>query len=82
MQAVDAGDCLEACVREEVAALMTAPDFLCVVEQPGKLTDFALASRLSYFLWNSTPDEELLDVARKGKLADPRRCCGRRPSGC
>ena len=31
----------------------------------GQLDDFALASRLSYFLWNSTPDEELLEVARK-----------------
>ena len=50
--------------------MMTSPDFLCIVEQPGKLTDFALASRLSYFLWNSAPDDELLALARQGKLAD------------
>jgi hypothetical protein len=53
-----------------IANFMTSPDFLCVVEQPGKLTDFALASRLAYFLWNSTPDEQLLEVARQGKLTD------------
>lgn len=53
-----------------IANFMTTPDFLCVVEQPGKLTDFALASRLAYFLWNSTPDEQLLEVARQGKLND------------
>jgi mono/diheme cytochrome c family protein len=45
-------------------------DFLCIVEQPGPLNDFALASRLAYFLWNSTPDEALLAVAREGKLRD------------
>jgi len=56
---------------EEVALLMTAPDFLCVLEKPGKLDDFALASRLSYFLWNSTPDDELLAIARQGRLGDP-----------
>jgi hypothetical protein len=49
---------------------MASPDFLCRIEQPGKLTGFALASRLSYFLWNSTPDEQLLDLARQGKLTD------------
>ncbi len=67
---IDAGVRLDAAFRDEIAALMTAPDFLCIIEQPGKLTDFALASRLSYFLWNSTPDEELLDVARQGRLQD------------
>jgi hypothetical protein len=56
----------------EVTALMTSPDFLGLVENPGRLSDFALASRLSYFLWNSTPDEELLAVARKGELSDPK----------
>jgi hypothetical protein len=67
---IDVGGQLAIAFLEEVAALMTAPDFLCVIEQPGELNDFALASRLAYFLWNSTPDEELLDVARQGKLAD------------
>src|SRR4029079_11881571 len=35
------------------------------------LNDFALASRLSYFLWSSTPDDELLATATAGKLRDP-----------
>jgi len=71
MKAADGGVALRTAFVTEVAAMVSSPDFLCVVEKPGKLTDFALASRLSYFLWNSTPDEELLDVARKGKLSDP-----------
>ena len=65
---IDGGDRLEAVFRSEAAALMTAPDFLCLIEQPGRLTDGALASRLSYFLWNSTPDKELLEVSRQGRL--------------
>jgi hypothetical protein len=36
-----------------------------------RLTDLDLASRLSFFLWSSIPDEELLDVATGGKLSDP-----------
>ena len=59
-------------LRECFVDLMTSPDFLCLVEEPGKLSDFALASRLSYFLWNSTPDDTLLDLARQGKLSDAR----------
>ena len=67
---IDAGVFLATALRNQISALMTAPDFLCIVEQPGRLTNFALASRLSYFLWNSTPDEELLEIARLGKLTD------------
>src|SRR6185295_16114373 len=37
-------------------------------EEPGQLNDFALASRLSYFLWSTMPDEELLTAAEQGKL--------------
>ena len=56
---------------DKLTDLMTSPDFLCVIEQPGKLYDFALASRLAYFLWNSTPDETLLDLARQGQACRP-----------
>lgn len=70
MTAVDGGVQFKTAFVTEVSALMTAPDFLCVMEQPGRLSDFALASRLSYFIWNSTPDAELLAVAREGKLSD------------
>ena len=68
---VDAGAPLDSVFLDEVTEMLTSPDFLCVIEPPGKLCEFALASRLSYFLWNSAPDEALLDVARKGRLSDP-----------
>jgi hypothetical protein len=45
--------------------------FLFLDEKPGKLDDFALASRLSYFLWSSMPDDELLSLAEARKLGDP-----------
>ena len=67
---LDADSKLDEAIREQVMALMTAPDFLCVIEPSGKLNDFALASRLSYFLWNSTPDAQLLGLARQGQLSD------------
>jgi hypothetical protein len=69
---IDAGTPLAAAFIDQMSELLTSPDFLCVIEAPGQLNDFALASRLSYFLWNSTPDEVLLDLARKGKLHDPK----------
>jgi hypothetical protein len=56
---------------DRITELMTAPDFYCVVESPGPLSDMALASRLSLFLWNSGPDDALLAVARAGKLRTP-----------
>jgi len=62
---------LKAAFSEVMVALLTAPDFLCRLEKPGPLDDFALASRLSYFLWNSGPDENLLDAARSGRLRSP-----------
>ena len=70
-QQIDTGVSLREALLGEVAAMMTAPDFLCVIEQPGKLADFALASRLAYFLWDSTPDEPLLAVAQQNRLSDP-----------
>jgi mono/diheme cytochrome c family protein len=36
-----------------------------------RITDLALASRLSFFLWSSIPDDELIDVAAQGRLKDP-----------
>jgi len=69
---IDAGAPLAAAFLEQVIGLMTSPDFFCLIESPGTLPDFALASRLSYLLWNSTPDEALLEVARRGRLRDPK----------
>jgi len=63
-----------------VQAILVAPDFLFRIEKgresddglPGlALTDHELASRLSYFLWASMPDDELLDLADRGALAHP-----------
>jgi len=63
-----------------VEAVLVSPKFLFRVEQepanvaPGssyRLDDLTLASRLSFFLWSSIPDDELLDLAAKGRLKDP-----------
>ena len=66
----EAGRCVSEIILDQVRGLLTSPDFFCIVEEPGPLNDFAVASRLSYFLWNSTPDEQLLELARTGKLHD------------
>ncbi len=52
-------------------AILCAPGFLYLDEGDGPLDDYALASRLSYFLWSSLPDETLRKLAAKGKLRDP-----------
>jgi mono/diheme cytochrome c family protein len=61
----------EEAMRVGYKAILTSPDFLFLKEKPGKLDDYALASRLSYFLWSSTPDAELLAQAQAGKLSQP-----------
>src|SRR5947207_1739912 len=71
--------CFDAGVQSALRMLLTSPKFLFRDEPdprgaaPGSLYavgDTALASRLSFFLWSSLPDDELLDVAVKGKLGD------------
>ncbi|MBI1177821.1 DUF1592 domain-containing protein [bacterium] len=52
-------------------AVLASPGFLFVDEEPGRLNDVALASRLSYFLWNSEPDETLRQLAANGELHRP-----------
>ncbi len=52
-------------------AVLCSPDFLFFKESPGRLDDYALASRLSYFLWKSMPDAALLELAEKGELSKP-----------
>jgi hypothetical protein len=51
--------------------VLASPGFVFVEEQPGKLDDRALATRLSLFLWNSTPDAALRARAEKGELHRP-----------
>src|SRR5262249_2008498 len=41
------------------------------IGKPYRISDLELASRLSFFLWSSIPDEELLSIAERGKLKDP-----------
>ena len=65
-------------VRETLRAVLSSPEFLFLVE-PGesragpvaKLDGYEVAARLSYFLWASTPDDELLAAAKAGHLSDP-----------
>jgi hypothetical protein len=63
--------------RLTLARVLVAPAFLYRIEKPGlgagqgPASDGELASRLSYFLWSSQPDEELRSVAAAGRLRDP-----------
>ncbi len=52
-------------------AVLCSPSFLYIDEKPGRLDDAAVATRLSYFLWNSSPDQTLRDLAAAGKLRQP-----------
>jgi hypothetical protein len=67
-----AGDCFETAMRWAYRAALCSPEFLYHVEPTGKLDDYALASRLSYFLWNSLPDEPLTKLSASGKLHNPK----------
>jgi hypothetical protein len=68
------GYSFEQAVRVGLKGILVAPDFLFLREKSdgNKLSDDALASRLSYFLWSSMPDEELLKLAAARRLRDPR----------
>ena len=68
---IPAVESFEYAVRETLAMVMISPQFLYHTESdPATDSQFALASKLSYFLWASMPDAELLDLAAKGKLND------------
>ncbi|MGE0607457.1 MAG: DUF1592 domain-containing protein, partial [Pirellulales bacterium] len=68
---LQAGDCFEAAMRWACRAALCSPDFLYHLEPAGPLDDYALASRLSYFFWNSLPDETLIRLADAGELRSP-----------
>ena len=53
------------------SAVLASPEFLFHCGQPGELDDFALAERLSFFLCESMPDEQLRALAQRGKLREP-----------
>lgn len=62
----------ERCMQLGVQAILTSPNFLFRAEsdfgKPRDLTSYEVASRLSYFLWSSMPDEELFALAAKNQL--------------
>jgi len=66
-----ANDSFEVAMRWAYRAALCSPDFLYHVEPAGELDDFALANRLSYFLWNSQPDDALTAKAKAGELREP-----------
>jgi len=68
---IEQGEPLEDVLFDTYKSVLCSPHFFLLVEQPGELDDFALASRLSYFLWDSMPDEELMDIASRGELKQP-----------
>ncbi len=67
-------------VRMAIQGMLASPNFVFRIEAPldpreaefgYRIADTDLASRLSFFLWGTIPDEELLDVAESGRLSDP-----------
>ncbi len=74
--ALDAEGSYDAALQNTLEAVLVSPKFLFLVEEPNPgpdpvlLRHHELACRLSYFLWNSMPDDELLRVADAGQLND------------
>ncbi len=77
-------DTFEGAMLEVLATALAAPEFLYLTQRSlsdhtgpdntqksGTISELELASRLSFFLWSSVPDEVLLQLARKGTLKDP-----------
>ena len=69
--ALDSGQTFEEAFRIGIKAVLTSPKFLYLRESKGPLDDYALASRLSYFLWSTMPDYTLLSLAEKQELHQP-----------
>jgi hypothetical protein len=70
----------DAGIAAAVRLVLVSPDFLFRIEEdpntakpgvPYRISDVELASRLSFFLWSSIPDDQLLDAAVKGQLSKP-----------
>lgn len=65
------GDPFEEALSTACTAALVGPEFVFVGGPPGRLDDWHLASRLSYFLWDSMPDEELFTLAKRRQLSRP-----------
>ncbi|MFT5124655.1 MAG: mono/diheme cytochrome c family protein [Verrucomicrobiales bacterium] len=82
---LEAGECFETALREAYRIALCSPDFLYHVEDDDAerrvasddgasapaMDDYGLAARLSYFLWNSMPDEALMELATAKTLHEP-----------
>jgi mono/diheme cytochrome c family protein len=71
---IKAGSTKEEAVNVALQAILVSPNFLFLVEDSRadrKLNDYEFASRLSYFLWSSMPDDEILNLAKTGKIREP-----------
>jgi hypothetical protein len=77
-RAAKRGDPFEERLKLALSAVLVSPDFLFKIEhrneKPGiyPVGQYELASRLSYFLWSTMPDDELLTLAAAGQLQDPK----------
>lgn len=70
---IAAGERLEMAVREPLSVVLSSPGFLYLNEpsqskSPRPLSSIELANRISYFLWSAPPDEQLLNLAKRGDL--------------
>jgi mono/diheme cytochrome c family protein len=76
---LDAGDFFETAMRVPYRTALCSPDFLFLQEPMGRVTPtdpqaldaYAVAARLSYFLWNSLPDDALNEAVEKRRLSGP-----------
>lgn len=69
--ALEEGHDLAAALRVGMRAVLCSPRFLYLTEAPGRLDDYAIATRLSYLLTGSIPDRQLEEAAAAGLLHDP-----------
>lgn len=68
---LDKGNEFHTALRSTYQAILSSPHFFYFREEPGSLDDHAIASRLSYFLWSTLPDDTLTSLAAKGELRKP-----------
>jgi hypothetical protein len=71
MRLVEQGDSIDQGMQLALEAILVSPRFLFRIEPASHLDDFQFASRLSYFLWSSLPDDSLFQLAAEHRLRDP-----------
>jgi len=72
LERLDAGRTFEQAVRAGIVSVLCSPHFLLLNRDANEVDDYTIASRLSYFLWSTLPDAELMGLAAAGKLSDPK----------